>query len=319
MEFLVRTPLSLLLALLPLASQAATEFTDNVVPLELVREFNPGNYYSSLPDDFPVRDLQLGLGLRVIGSIVRGQSSQDVLLRTTSSADTAKSSLIDQLASSGWLLVSENTQYSTLCHDEHGSIRLRTADFAPGDNRVYASLSRTPQGYPFAQTCAQMQATANDPLGRYGPLYDLMPVLEVPETATTPDLSAGGISAFGIFRSGGFGISGNGSFEFDRSGNVAVPDFSAALLYEHFAVQMREQGWTEDSGATGTRSASATWFREVAAPEGLPNAGETIELIGKLQLLDLQEDTYRVDFVLQSISSTPLITPSLGIRGIAPF
>lgn len=326
---------------LSLALYAATGFEDDLVPGELVREFAGGEVYRDLPEGFPVPALPRDSGLAIIGSLDRGGRSQ-VLLRTVDSFEDAREMLREAYENGGWISLGENPASLSLCHDDYGTLEVRRAMRA-GENRLHLILSPAFTNLPGTLSCAQRKALNEGQGGASGLsfLTELMPVLEVPQSTTLPpspprpSLAARGISS---------SFTGSGSFSMDQEGEVTVRNMNLAELYEHFAVQMEEQGWDEDSSAVGGSSVSSVWFKTARTPELPDMPGEDIDLTGMLSIVEADEDGFRVHFRLQgsglpvfgsrgivalppsaatgsppfNVLGPPLNAPELGIRGVPP-
>jgi hypothetical protein len=307
----IRCLLTCLLAIQAIGVSAATSFTAGQVPAELVGEFSGDQYLSSLPDDFPIRDLRLGLGLQVIGSVVQ-DAIQNVLLQTTSTADNARLALKEHLTATGWILISETPGGSNFCHDTHGRLELRAADFPNAASRIYAKLDRNTAGKRFAATCLQLQEYLNAPLVNFQDLYYLLPGFDIPDNTVLPP--GYGLIDLVYYSSLFYGTAqlhtSPSSFGISREGTLEITDYSAALLYTFLSAQMTAQGWSEDSGASGPWSASAVWHKTTDTPAGVLTGSGDIGLTAILTLLNTHDDVYRV---LLSLRADAVITgPIIG-------
>jgi hypothetical protein len=309
---------------------AATEFENGMVPIELARDGNAGgNFYSSLPDNFPLVALPTDTGLSVIGSVVRG-SSQFVLLRNARSGAEARETLVAAYTAAGWINLA-GAPRATLCHDQHGIMEINTSDAVPGENRVYVYRSLYPvSGLGVSLNCAQLLANSQsgEPTAILNFIRGLLPVFELPEgTVGLPNV-------FPVeYISGGFGfpVGPASSFAAHQNYFIEIPDITMPELHEHFMQQLEEQGWAVDSNGIGEFSASSIGFNIAQSPATATNPAVELKLTGFMTLLNIEDDRYRVEFKLQAgngntpgiIGIDPINFPSLGIRGIpsgyAPF
>lgn len=162
-------------------------------------------------------------------------------------------------------------------------------------------------------------------------LIGLMPVLAVPPPTipATPGLIARPFVSMSSSSS-----NGSISVEMNHDGLIEVPDINIAGLYAHFAARLDEQGWRKDSEGSGTRSATAVWYRTVAPPATAAAGTTDTALTGTLTILHTSGNHYRVQFKLQAtlagqgaggsnvivrdfvpVGQVP-ISPAIGIRGV---
>jgi hypothetical protein len=302
--------------------QAATEFPNGLAPIELLQEFSGGNVYRSLPDNFPTVPLPAGLGLSVIGSLERGSSQQQVLLRNAGTGEAVLAALLTAYSAAGWIDLPHDLNSLNLCHDQLGQMTIRSSDAIAGEHRLYVTRTRLPPGYPYpgGLTCEQQQSGSSTAIFTW--IMTLMPVLEVPEGTMAPGFPVAPFTRLSSFF-------GNGSTGFDASqeGAIEVPDTTLAELHEHFVLQLEEQGWVADSNASGTRSSSSVWYKTAQSFVTDTSPAEDIELTGIMSILHTEDDTYRILFRTQTGTSAfgvisgfssfgNLGAPALGIRGI---
>lgn len=290
------------------SGSAAVEFANGLIPVELARALNGGNYYRTLPDDFPVPPLPASLELEVIGSIEWG-SQQQVLVRNSAPGDTVRAALQAAYASQGWLTLMNYPGALVLCHDQHGTLQISSDDSIAGALRTKVARIQYPLSYPLEQSCADQleNIQSGGTSGITGFFQKLLPVLEVPDSAVSNPLPGLGIRALSTSLAGA-------NAEVTQEGSIQLADFSAAQLQQYFAPQLQEQGWLQDSAATGVRSASSVWFKMAQA---LPVAGQTSEeqeytLV--MTLLNATEDTWRVSLKLQTGNGSA--TGSFGVGSI---
>lgn len=297
--------------------QAATEFDQGLAPVELVREFTGGTLYKSLPDNFPLISLPADLDLRLIGSVDQF-SNQRLLLRSSLGAEPLRERLRTALLAAGWVELGANVPTSSLslCHDQHGSLQIRTSTVG-SESRVHVSRSfwPLPLPQPNAQTCAQQEAAQSSSSSWHAFYLEQLPVLEVPAQTTTPALPLRPFASLSS-SSGSAGI----SIDIEREGIIEVPDTTSALLFEHFAAQMTAQGWRKDSAGTGAKSATSVWYKTVAAPEFAGAEVAAIEFNGMLSLQNTAGNSYRVQLRLQALSATAAgIGSFYSIRDFVPY
>jgi hypothetical protein len=262
------------LALLGLnAGQAATTFPDGMIPVELAQEFSTyGEIYSSLPDNFPLANLKLDVDLQVIGSVLPSDFSSQVLLRSNSSADAIAMDLAPALLDSGWMVMNSSTtpgsRFATLCHAQLGDLGLIARDRPEGGSRLSVRLTHRETDCD-AEKARLEQSSALREL-----LNARFPRLTLPSGAGIPglDLTEPGPATISSL------------YFIQRSGIAIAPNGDAAELYEHFAAQLREQGWSEDSGGSGALTASGFWQGRAAIDTSAPG-GATL-LLTALTVVD---------------------------------
>lgn len=115
-------------------------------------------------------------------------------------------------------------------------------------------------------------------------VHDHMPTLTLPEGARTIDPQ--------------LAVLGSGSFSgSDRFLNTRVDietDLSAQELAEHFAQQLRDQGWSDDAAWSGEVSSGSVWL---ATPEA------ELNLMGLLDVIALDETVYQATFRASSLEA----------------
>lgn len=287
------------------ALQAATEFPNGLVPADIVAEFAGGTILQGLPDDFPPLTVPAALDLRVIGSMQENAYSQTILLSSSLSREELAAGLRAALTGQGWLDTSVSPGgfpglgLLRFCHDAHGDLSINGT---PTDYGTRLRVSRTvmPAGYP-GKACSVQREQIVENAAR-GNIYDaLMPILEVPEnTVNSPsDLISGSSSSRSATR-----------VTIRRDGSIEVPNTSTAELHDHFAAQMLEQGWQEDSSDTSDRSAISVWRKALTDPLAI---GDTAFVV--LTVLRGSEDFYAV---MLTVRSMPVDGGTAGIIGISP-
>jgi hypothetical protein len=307
------------------AVQAATEFPQGLVPLELARELGgiDGQYYSSLPDNFPLANLDLDLNLQVIGSVQQGNAFSAVLLRSEASATDVANALAPALMNSGWVVLyshtSQNERIAQLCHNQLGDVTLSVHDEADGA-RLSVMLGYRSNLAP-QRDCALEKSRQDAEAAKWDFLSQQIPVLELPSNALQLPRPPVGITGV---------TSGSSGVEMRRDTLAQLPDSSAAALYELLAAQMTEQGWSEDSGGDGDSTATGLWLRSATMTPGAA-AGLRYDLLSSLSVIDHGTDRYEIKVTLQSGTlqdcsvSSPIVLdcvqrdpgmPQLGIRGI---
>lgn len=311
--------LSLLLSLLfsTPTLHAATEFDDGLVPAELLQDlvgYPVVRFSRGLPDDFPLPpQFPPGLQLRLLGSMQQ-DAMQRLFLRSPQAADVVLDGLRQAYTTAGWRDVSNNTALTsslTLCHDTHGQLQV----MSPMDNTTSKPGTTTLAAYYFNSRAPQSCAAQVDARDAFEALQTasaaLFPVLEVPpQTLATPvpGLLPRGLS-YSAHRDG-FRL------EMERKGQIEVPDTDLAGLYEHFAAQLRDQGWQRDSGSVGLRSAASVWYHQDAAAEFEALTPLPVEAYGTLVVIDYGEDRYRVGFALTVLGGS--IGPDFNVVGVYP-
>ncbi|MDT8397508.1 MAG: hypothetical protein RQ899_02710 [Pseudomonadales bacterium] len=289
----------------------AAEFEDGV-PLDLIKALLsnaiPGGEVKlsagilegfpsfTLPDDF-----------EVLGSLDQGYS-QRVALRTSLDEQAAIAAIQDALGAVGWQVMEVFNPGSMqggfvssaspplipaqLCHDRFGSLRLGVNEGETGrlvslTHSNVQSLGSFDQG-----SCAEQAARIQQSLmlmGRSG-VSQYAPRLVLPRPEGLP----GGSSPIPMIMGGG----GGGSNRDWESRAVLTATLSITQVYEHFAMQMSEQGWTQDEKAESSQLQSGLWLRTVAG-DG--------EILALLSVLALQENNYdlRLRLIARNSNDTP--------------
>ena len=235
----------------PTATPVADTATLQVLLQRLVGYSYPGAptqqaqiYVGKLPEKLPV-DIPLPDGSRVIGSVVRGDESIQIVLDASQRPDLVLDFYRQQMQAAGWSPQDQSATPSggfvppslaagvTYCQSRAGPALFINASADPGqttDVRLTLNTSKT-QGYP----CSQQPGS--------GPISNqLIPRLVAPSGARQVE--------------GGSGGSSNGS-----SYNTATytTDQNAAMLASFYGDQLTQASWTKlDAGQSGPVSWS-TW------------------------------------------------------------
>lgn len=271
---------------------AAEEFQDSI-PLEVAEAlfgFGSGgnmNVYSDIMDEFP--EFELPGRFEVLGSSERAMGSLTLALVTALNEEDARESLVESFADEGWIempnfgmpsmetgFVSANQpvrpSYRQLCHDEYGQMNISYSDRG-GRNFVTASTGAAFGGD--YRTCSERIEEQEMSMARFSQrnqgIREYMPLLLVPEDARQ------GRVAF--LRGGGMSSSGN-SAETDTNFSI---EWELAEVFEHFAQQIVEQGWTLDAESLGSITAAGTWTQ--------PSEGGA-NLVVRLDVVKSNEDRY---------------------------
>jgi hypothetical protein len=285
---------------------AATEFTNGLVPMDVVREFAGGTVIKGLPDGFPALLLPEGLDLQLIGSLERDAWSQTILLRSSLSREAVRERLHAALTVQGWTDLGSTlpiaAQYIlNLCHGQHGLMSINT-NTASNGSRIQVTRSFHPA--QLRTSCSEQQNRNRETATLYSFYSSQMPVLEVPAgTVNTPGpaILRGGSSSFSTDYA-----------EIDRDGSIEVPGTTAAAVHAHFSTQMQAQGWALDSSDTGERSASSVWTRTLTPPGATASA----DMFVTLTVLRGTGNFYGVRLRLQT---PPAGSTGLGIINIGTF
>ncbi|MES2623985.1 MAG: hypothetical protein V4628_01780 [Pseudomonadota bacterium] len=302
-----------------LGLNAATEFENGLVPLELARDLNGGGgrFYKTLPDNFPLVALPAGIGLTVIGSIDRG-TSQAILLRNAGTGADATAALLAAYTAHGWINIATGPRL-TLCHDQQGIMDISSSDAIPGEHRVYVQRSFYPiYVIGVSMNCAQQLAYSQNggPNAALNFIRGLLPTLaleDVERPYVLPSIRISGVML--------------DNFSASTNARATLPDATVAELHEGFIQQLEAQGWRIDSGDAGEFSATAVAFKTVPSPATETTPAKDVDLTGFLTVLNTEDDKYLIQFALQSgdggsfgfIERGPLNSPSIGIRGIPNF
>jgi hypothetical protein len=75
--------------------------------------------------------------------------------------------------------------------------------------------------------------------------------------------------------------------DWETRGTLAI-DWSIDEIYEHFATQIAEQGWSSDSAATGAMVATGSWTNNI----------DNMDLVGSLSIYKLADNTWDLRFRL---------------------
>jgi len=273
-------------------------FEDNI-PLELATvlvsqgQVDSVGFYRGVPPDFP--DIALPRGVSVLGSMTQ-RNGHRVVLRAPPDAGQQREALVRAMEASGYRMLTRPPQTDPdqrgfvapavippgmpvqLCHDDRGNMTVRVVS---GGVEPMLVLMGSPLPVQQARMSCDQQEARMDRMGGPGRAsrgaQQYMPRLELP-----PDATSRAAAAFSPFR----GISG--SLDNARTSTDVSIEWEPGRLHEHFAGQLREQGWAVDSEASGTRSAISGWVGEE----------EGQSLLGSLQILASGEDQYQVTFQL---------------------
>ena len=307
---LILRPVAGLLALGLAAAVSAAELS--VVPADLARYLAGGGRMTpELPADFPA--LTLPEGLSVMGAFDQGRR-QLVLLRSLTSGIEAQQAIVADLVARGWIDMTDtrdraygfivpavNPVPASLCHDELGNLQVRGEDGV--ENRVYLTRTGDARG-PDELSCEEMLAArlaGRPPFPRReldSNPFRFLPTLASPSLEpdpgqvplNQPDLGIRGVP-FDVLGSSiarvRLGTATGMSHESELL--AYAPDYSPAELDEHYAAQLREQGWTRDSGWGGEDQAISNWVRE---PE------EGLRVLLSLRILPREADRLAVQIRL---------------------
>lgn len=269
------------------------------IPLDLARVLiSPGRvdnitFHQGFPPEFP--DIELPSGVSVMGSM--GQRNADrVVLHARPEAGQQREALLASMETQGYQMLTRPPQQDPdrrgfvspevippsmpvqLCHDDHGTIMVQVVS---GTAEPLLLMTGTGSPQQMQMSCEQ-QAARMELMGRPGPggggLQRYMPRLELPPGASDRRPSIRGWSPFGM----------SGSGNSVRTSADVTSDWAPDRLHEHFAAQLREQGWTVDAEGAGSQSASSGWLGEE----------EDESLLGSLQVLSSAEGQYQVTFLL---------------------
>lgn len=251
-------------------ADAAEEFQDSI-PIEVAEAlfgFSTGGdlrVYSDIADGFP--DFAIPRQFEVLGSSVRGATAFTVALATSLDEDDARAAITESLADEGWIdlprfsmpamesgFVSRDQpampSFTQLCHDDYGqlsvsysdrrgrrSVTLNTGSLYGGDYRSCAER--------IEQQEMMRARTSQRGMG----IRQYMPLLLVPEDARQGRMP--------FVRSTGMSSSGN-TAETDTNFSI---DWELQDVFQHFAEQIVEQGWAQDTESIGSITATGSWTR----------------------------------------------------------
>ena len=262
--------------------------------------FGRPTYSTDLPAAFT--ELRVPDTFSLIGSEINNHSVR-VIYKTDESAESAVSAAVDRVAGDDWRNLSDFMQMprggfqnrsiprmARLCRDtEPGLLSISASD---ADGQTYLSLSMT--NYGEGQTCSALESQSTM-AGRRAAMrfWDKLPQLNLPDD--TQSTSAG---------------MGGGGNEY-HSDIIVSSGMSRDILVGYLGDQIRDQGWTFDTGWSGNFSGGSIWSK--TSPED-----ET--LIGILHAYGESPDTYRVRFAISpaktgSFSDANLIvTPAIRLN-----
>lgn len=252
-------------------AQAATPFEDSI-PLDIVEALFDSGYggdfavYEDIMDDFP--DFDLPAGFEVVGSLLQNTQKRVVLateLDESAAIDAIQNNLLDdgwtempnfgpRIQDSGFIMANAaRPSFNMVCNDEHGQMNMSYRDREPQNYlvlglSVYALFNRNWQSCD--ELIAQQEMSMSQIRGRSFGVQQYMPRLEMPEGTTQ-----NGYQPMFIGGSGG----GNGSFETDATVEI---DMELDEVFQHFAEQILEQGWTADTESVGAATATGAWTKQ---------------------------------------------------------
>lgn len=183
---------------------------------------------------------------------------------------------------SGGFVTSVRPQLDMFCRDD---AMLNVMGSATDDTTyLRITVTLTPGGVPCGElTGAGGRITAQSAAG--ASLFEHLPTLALSDEITPLNSVMPTIARFGGFS--GTGRSASTEIELEAA-------LSAQDLIEHFGQQLEEQGWTRDSGWTGTNSSGSSWTHAPTAELGLA---------GLLDVVALGVSTYRASFRVSSLES----------------
>lgn len=239
--------------------------------------FGRPTYSTDVPAAFT--GLQVPESFSLIGSEISSHTVR-VIYKTDASAEAAVSAAVDRIAGSEWRNLSDLMQMprggfqtraiprmARLCRDKEPGLLSINASDAQGQTHLSFSISNYGEG----QTCSALQ-TQSTMQGRYQMnFWDKLPQLNLP--ADTQSTSAG---------------MGGGGNEY-HSDIIVSSGMSRNILVGYLGDQIRDQGWTFDTGWSGNFSAGSIWSK---------TSPEDATLIGILHAYGESPDTYRVRFAI---------------------
>lgn len=275
-------------------------FANGLIPTELAGEIagyqNP-QFFQALPDGFPLpASLPPGLQLRLLGGVQQG-IQQRLFLHSPRSGSTVLGGLHQAYLDAGWVDLSSALTGSTLtrlCRDGVGELQITSPRARQGTTSIeayyvnYNNAAINASGLKCSDQAAQLAfRTALQTRGDA-----LFPLLEVP-ASTLPS------GSYGLPRSLSYGGTADGfSLDLERKGSIEVPGMDLAALFEHFAEQLRSQGWERDSGSVGLRSASSVWYRAGAAAQFSDLSTQPVTVHGSFVIIDHGADRYHLSFAM---------------------
>ena len=267
----------------------------NSIPLDVAEalfDFGIDNnfaVYSDIMDDFP--EFEMPSDFEVVGSVLQNRQMRVVLTTQLNEADA-----IEAIASSylddGWInmpqfnprpeetgfVSAENSnirpRYQMICHDDHGQMNMSYRQRS-SENYLVMGLGI---GFGFNrnwQSCQEMISQQEMSLarmsGRNMGIQQYMPRLELPDGTTQ-----GGYQPLMIGGGGG----GNNSYETDATVEI---EMDLEDVFQHFADQIVEQGWSSDSESVGTATATGTWTKTVE---------NDTNIVGRLNIVRSDDSVY---------------------------
>ena len=244
-----------------------------------------GNAYVGRPTystDVPAAftGLQVPESFSLIGSEISSHSVR-VIYKTDESAEAAVSAAVKRIAGDEWRDLPDIMRMprggfqnraiprmARLCRDtEPGLLSINASD---ADGRTYLSYAMS--SYGEGQTCSAMESQSTM-LGRRAGMgfWDKLPQLNLPDD--TQSTSAG---------------MGGGGNEY-HSDIIVSSGMNRDILVGYLGDQIRDQGWTFDTGWSGNFSAGSIWSK---------TSQEDEMLIGILHAYGESPDTYRVRFAV---------------------
>lgn len=243
-------------------------------------------FYSTIPESFPTVEIPSDFELR---AAYDGSGSIAVVFETSFSQSEAIETLVAAfIAAGGWSKyeypMPEPQGFATvlqsdtvnLCHDSlpavriepierESSIFLRISTSHPGNHRTCAEVM-----IQIAQSLELMTGSPDAVMG----LGDYLPVLVIP-----------GDMLEGV----GYGSGGGSGSRFADATFSAKINLSLSELNEHFAQQLRDQGWVFEGDWVGETAAGGAWIldKEVNTP-----------IFGIMTILEKPNDSYDLYFRL---------------------
>ncbi len=280
---------------------AATDFDDDLVPLDLLRGLiqnivtGPPQASSGIHERFP--DLVLPDSYSVVGSVEQRDSARTVL-RSPLGTEEAVANLVSLFENhgytqapvpgmgprTGFIQRTAPQRPVQLCGDDDTTVSVMAG--AQADYSLVTMSISSPQGFPQSY-CSQIrsggQASAMLMASAMGGPLDLrqhMPQLVIPEEGTQP---------FRPFVDGGSrGSSGN---RYESSHTLQI-NWQMDTVYRHFADQVEEQGWSAVGEVVEDPVSSGHWTRQL---------DPDTRIVGTLMVVESAPETFELRFQLQRL------------------
>ena len=238
-------------------------------------------------DEFP--EFELPGQFEILGSSERAEAMLTVALVTPLNEEVARAALNESFTDEGWIempdfgmpgpeygFVSENQptrpSYRQLCHDDFGQLNISYSDRG-GRNIATLSIGNAFGGD--YRSCAERIQQQEMSMARFSQrgmgISQYMPQLLVPEEARQGRMP--------FMRATGLSSSGN-SAETDTNFTI---QWELEEVYEHFAEQIVELGWTLDAESLGSVTATGSWTRQ---------SENGTNLVLRLDVVGSDEDRY---------------------------